>query len=145
MSDSTGESAQPTIEDARNLARQLRGVIDETQSDIGRIPIFVRPMAKRGFAKRTGKSFAEWQRFADDLFARLIDRERARTVRPDTVNQLRKLEHNYRTAPERAARFMKDAAMASMVKERSSAREHAVRELIDALHALGIASIAGIE
>jgi hypothetical protein len=136
MTDATDESA---LANALILARRLREIIGETQSDMGRMPIFVRPMAKRGFAKRTGRSFAEWDAFAGDLCARLqAGAERARTVHADSIRQLERLLDNYRTAPERAGRFMRDDDALRIVTERSRERERVVADTIQALRELGI-------
>lgn len=120
-------------------ARRLAEILSETQADIGRMPIFVRPMAKRGYSKRTGMSFSEWERFSRDLLQRLLGgRPRARTVRADTIQYLEKLSENYRTAPQRAAKFMRDPATLATIRERTEARRRSVQELVAALRALGV-------
>ncbi len=127
---SDNQDSQTAANDVVALVRGVRDVISETQSDYGQMPVFVRPMAKRGFVKRTGKSCPEWETYADDLAARVAGSAGAT---PEDVAQLKLLEDNYRTAPERAARFMRDPAALAGVKVHSEEREKAVRALIEAL------------
>jgi hypothetical protein len=135
-------SDRSELERARALARRLREIVAETRADIERMPIFVRPMAKRGFAKRTGRSFDDWDTFARDLSARLQaepeHEPEPEPIRADITAQLERLLDNYRTAPERAGKFIRDPATMATVRERSLERETVVRDLIAALAELAV-------
>lgn len=129
----------PNLNAAATGARHLIEILKDTRADIDRMPIFVRPMARRGYQKRTGMSFAEWERFADDLQRRLGgDRHRAKTIRSDTVHYLERLIENYRTAPQRAAKFMRDPAVLDVIRKRTEDRRQSIEALIAALRALGV-------
>lgn len=133
------DTADTNLRAAVTGAQRLIEILAETQADINRMPVFVRPMAKRGYRKRTGMSFAEWERFARDLERRLsAGLPRAKTVRPDSIHFLQQLIENYRTAPQRAAKFMRDPATLQTIRERTQTRLRSVEELVTALRALGI-------
>jgi len=131
MPDQTNDNV--THNHALALAHRLREIVAETKADIDRMPIFVRPMAKRGFAKRTGYSFDDWERLARELITRLQSDSTGYEL---TISRLGALLDNYRTAPERAGKMMRGAALQTL-RERSKARENVVGRLIDALQALG--------
>lgn len=105
----------------------LLRVIDATIADFSSMPFFVRPMVKAGMRKRTGRSVDEWrvlaQRIATTSASALL------AAHPDLVASLDRLADHYRTAPERAARAMKGAAL-ERITETSRERERVVRELI---------------
>lgn len=114
-----------------DAARQLREVLDDTESDFASMPFFVRPMVKRGFVKRTGRSLEQWRAVAASLGG-AADAAAARGRHPDLIDGLARLADNYRTAPERAGKAMKGPAL-ERVKVASTRREQAVRAVIDIL------------
>jgi hypothetical protein len=122
------------------LVSELGDAIAESQRDLDNMPVFVRPMVRRGFGKRTGLSFKEWDR----LMARLLDvahrsqgsRKDFLAVRPDLESLLERLAESYRTAPDRAARFMRNHDTLERVRQTSAARERAARALLDHVRAL---------
>lgn len=129
----------PNLIAAAGGARRLIEILKDTKDDIDQMPIFVRPMAKRGYQKRTGMSLGQWERFAEDLQRRLNgDRYRAKTIRPDTISFLERLIDNYKTAPQRAARFMRDPALMDVIRQRTAERQRSIEGLISALRALGV-------
>lgn len=136
------ETLRATRENAERLLRGLRDAAAQTRMDRDRMPFFVRPMAKRGFARRTGRSTEEWEELATDLIGRVqaaraeITRATFLAVEPRLEERLQSLIEHYRTAPERAAAFMRDESAMAVVKERSRARETAVRELLELLRRL---------
>ncbi len=46
------------------LARQLQQVLAETEFELNKLPVVVRPLARRGFRGKAGKSLQEWQHTA---------------------------------------------------------------------------------
>ena len=97
--------------------------IDDAERELKDMPFFVRPMVKRGFAQRTGKSYDEWR-------AAL-----ASEPGPALVADLEKLADNFATAPERARKGPagQSAQAMQLIEQRSAARADAVRALIAAL------------
>lgn len=127
-----GASVQPsTPQNARTLAVAVRSAIEDAEDDLGKMPFFVRPMARSGFSRRTGMSFDDWKKnlgpiMKDDTPASI----RSRWPQVDSV--LAKLVDNFRTAPERAKRGMGDnPELMKMVVERSQARAAAAQAMLD--------------
>lgn len=120
--------------DARGLTRQVSRAIEDSERELGSMPFFVRPMVKRGFAKRTGRDFAGWKQLAralaEDAAAGRTP-EQIRAQHPGLGADLERLAEHFRTAPERAARGMGgNQAALDAVRERSGEREAAVRALL---------------
>jgi hypothetical protein len=109
------------------LARQLRQIIDETEADLSRMPFFVRPMARRSFATRTGWSFEEWRRAAERVASEAGD---VRGKIPELRKALDRLADNYKTAPERAIKGMGSESALAFVRDSARQREAVVRGVI---------------
>ena len=114
--------------------KRLLAVITDTAADYSSMPFFVRPMVKAGLRKRTGRSLDQWTAVARELAGAATSDDRNRVVKRHAglVADLGRLAEHYRTAPERAGRAMKGAALAR-VTEQAQQRERIVRELIDDL------------
>ncbi|HET9626458.1 MAG TPA: hypothetical protein VFP84_34085 [Kofleriaceae bacterium] len=84
--------------DREALVRAVRTALEQTHAEYALMPFFVRPMVRRGFAKRTGHDLAGWQRMLDAV------------ARGEPTAELRaaldRLAAHYDTAPERAKRGM---------------------------------------
>lgn len=57
------------IVDISELARRFQRAILETEAEFNKLPLFVRPMARRGFKGKSGKSLQDWQCLAVTLTA----------------------------------------------------------------------------
>lgn len=129
--------SESTLTEAAALTRELGREVAEARGDLGRMPFFVRPMVKRGFRKRTGKTMQEWESLCAAVAGELEAGDAAAVKRRRLVPDLERLRENFRTAPERAERGMgSDAAAMAAVRERSSRREKLAGDLIAALSAL---------
>lgn len=106
------------MSDLAKLTADVRKILDETEAEYAQMPFFIRPMVKRGFAKRTGHDFAAWRRVLSTGGATL------RTA-------LLALAEHYRGAPERARKGM--GAQLEIIESRSRARAEAVTALANAL------------
>jgi hypothetical protein len=92
------------------------------------MPFFVRPMVRRGFAKRSGHDFAGWR-------VLLGDARRGQRTR-ELADGLSALAEHYRGAPERARRGMgATQAQLAVVEQRSRERAEAALALQSALRA----------
>jgi hypothetical protein len=122
--------------DVCEQARRLRDIVDQTGAEFGQMPFFVRPMIRRGFAKRTGMDLAAWATVAAELATAPSEESLRQLVRqrPGLLSALQALAEHYRTAPERAARAMSGAGLEG-VRQRSAERERQVRALAAALQA----------
>jgi hypothetical protein len=115
------------------LIAALRNALEDTERDFSSIPFFVRPMVRRGFASRTGRSLDEWLSLASALATQVkADASPARVSegQPRLREGLEQLAENYRTAPERAAKGMGALAGTQRIQESSRRREDAVRALL---------------
>ena len=130
-----------SLADTAALAEQLVEVISSTEEEFTRMPIFVRPLLRRGINKRTGRTIDDWKKLAKELHRELLcapdvgDAALALRDHPNLITGLERLADNYRTAPQRAARAMKGAALEA-VTEAATRREAVVRSLVTALAGL---------
>lgn len=122
----------------------LQAAIAESEQELGRLPIFVRPMARQGFKGKAGLSLADWARTAAGLNARL---QQVIDGNPDTVAVLRqelprlgellsRLEVYYREAPGEMARFTKDVAAIREAEEIARRRTGVIHGLVETLEKL---------
>jgi hypothetical protein len=119
------------VSDSKTIAEALRGVrkaLESTVRDYASMPFFVRPMVKRGFTRRTGRSIEDWQEHIAWAIVAVESGDDISHLGPE----LAKLADNYRTAPERAKRGMRGAALETM-KKRSLERADLVQAAIDTL------------
>ena len=123
------------MSDAAKALRDVRNVLESTVRDYSSMPFFVRPMVKRGFAKRTGRTLEGW---LERIGAAIASAERGEST-SHLLDDLGRLADNFRTAPERAKRGMKGAALEAMTK-RSMERHQAVSAAIAKLQASSAAS-----
>ncbi len=93
----------------------VRSAIDDTETDWGELPFFVRPMVRRGFSQRTGHDVGAWRGLLADV---------ARGGAPRGLPAaLELLIENWRGAPERAKKGMGgSAAQVAMIEERVAPR-----------------------
>ena len=82
--------------DLPTLTSEVRKILAETEAEYAQMPFFIRPMIKRGFAKRTGLDFNGWR----------IRLESVKSPDPALRKALLALANHYRGAPERAKKGM---------------------------------------
>jgi hypothetical protein len=114
-----------TDADPAALIAEVRRALDDAERELADMPFFVRPLIRRGFASRTGRSYDDWRKALDRVTAL------GRAAR-DLVPDLEKLAENFRTAPVRAARGPAGSSPEAMreIEARSAARQGAVRALL---------------
>lgn len=106
------------------------------QADTKKIPFFVRPMAIKGFERRTGLSLDAWQALARDAAQGLASDGGGALGRwPGLDGQLNILAEHFRGAPERAGKMMRGAAL-ERLREVSAQREASVRTALAAVREL---------
>ncbi|NPV57240.1 MAG: SDR family NAD(P)-dependent oxidoreductase [Anaerolineae bacterium] len=107
-----------------DLLRQLATVLDETETELAKLPVFVRPLAKQGFRGKAGLSLGDWKR----LTASLI--ERPELPPPAEMHELlERLADYYRETPTETARFSKDAALLATVRQVADQRVRLIADL----------------
>ncbi|HWO25464.1 MAG TPA: hypothetical protein VNO30_42285 [Kofleriaceae bacterium] len=109
-----------------DLFAAIDTALAETEAEYAQMPFFVRPLVRRGFAKRTGRDFAAWR-------ALLADARRGQRTR-ELAAALAALAEHYRGAPERAKRGMgATPEQLAIIEQRSRARADAAVTLAAAL------------
>lgn len=118
--------AAMTDADRGSLVRAVQTALEHTHAEYALMPFFVRPLVRRGFAKRTGHDLDAW--------LRLLAAAARGDVAPGLVAALDRLATHYDTAPDRARRGM--GARPDELREverRSRDRAAAVRALARSL------------
>lgn len=129
--------------EAQALAERLADVLAQTEAETARLPLFVRPMARRGLRKKTGRTIEEWRRDLSDLLGHLeragADEGAPAGLRPEWPKRreaLARLALYYREVPAEFARFTRDGEAVRQVAEISAGREAAVTGLVAAMDRL---------
>jgi hypothetical protein len=116
-------------------------MIAETEATIGRLPVFVRPLARSGFRRKAGQSVEAWACTAEELRARLERTEAGdggalgelRAGLPRLAGLLERLAVYFQEEPAEAARFTRDEAFLRQAAEVAAARVAAIGDLQAAL------------
>ncbi|HHV78785.1 MAG TPA: SDR family oxidoreductase [Firmicutes bacterium] len=130
-----------TLRRAVDLGRRFQEVIQFTEADFNRLPIFLRPIAKAQFKAATGMSISAWARLAADLLARLQKIEASdqlalnqfRSEYPELKRLISRLVEYCRRVPEEAARFTKDPDALREVSRVALEREEILKAFIAVL------------
>lgn len=135
VQESTAPASGPQVPgEALDLSRRLQEIIAQTEVEFGRLPAFVRPLARGGFKGKAGQSLQDWTRTAAALAAQLEQG----VLLPDAARPrslLDKLVTYYEGVPAETARFTKDAETLRAVEETSRERIAVIRALTAALAA----------
>ncbi len=132
VADSTDTASAPRGQDELlRLCGRLKAILDETEADFAKLPIFVRPLARSGFKSKAGQSLQDWQRTATQLLEQaeqgeLADRARHRSL-------LEQLIRYIEGVPAETARFTKDQAFLQQVQERTNQYAAEMRALMEHL------------
>ena len=105
------------------LYQELSAILNETEIEIGKLPVFVRPIAKNGFKIKSGMSLSDWQRLVSDLASGVIP------IPNQMGEKLAALAVYYREVPMETARFTKDEETLQMVAETAQLREEVIHKL----------------
>jgi NAD(P)-dependent dehydrogenase (short-subunit alcohol dehydrogenase family) len=114
---------------------QVRLVLQETEAEFNRFPVFVRPLARNGFKNKAGLTPANWQRALDELERRLAPDRPGLSAQEVSAwqAQFEKLARYYRAAPADAAKITRDqdflAEAGRLAQERTAIVETASKEL----------------
>ncbi len=133
-----------TLREAQRLTARLQAILDQTVTELERIPIFVRPLAKRGFRRKTGQDPEYWSRLLVDLQGHLrrADRvlisgqDRGQREHAVLIQGFLALRLYYAEAPDEFARFSRDEEAYSYVVEQSEERVAVIDALSELLERL---------
>lgn len=88
----------------KQLLNRISMILEETEAEFTKLPVFARPLAKQGFKKKAGMSLSDWK----ELIANL---ELSTSSLAININErFDKLANYYREVPKEMARFTKDEA-----------------------------------
>ena len=123
------------------LARQLQQMLEETETELNKLPVVVRPLARRGFKGKAGKSLQEWQHTAGLLVEWLGRADAGLVIKrefPGLKQSLGMLGNYYRETPAELARFTKDRKVLETAQRLSDERLCLLDDLTEMLQAVTI-------
>lgn len=118
----TAESIGDDDTNSEDIIDKLNKAIKDTEVELNKIPMMIRPLAKRGFEKNSGQSIAEWLK----TVAVLKDHK----YTTDSLEHLKKLANYYSDAPAQAKKFTKDPAVLKELENKMKERFGIVIEVI---------------
>jgi NAD(P)-dependent dehydrogenase (short-subunit alcohol dehydrogenase family) len=139
-----GPTRADHIAQALALAQQLQAHLVQTDAEFDKLPVFARPLARGGFKSKTGQRLPDFQRAISTLVGHL-QRMQATYATGDAefmVDQprlavwLERLVGYYEAVPAETARFTRDAATLSLVRQQTADRVFTIRQLLSHLTAL---------
>ncbi len=83
-------------------------MLNETEAELNQLPVFVRPIAKRGFKQKTSNNLSDWQ----NLLVRI---KNGNPIPGDFRTQLENLKNYYKDVPAETSRFTRDKAVLDQV------------------------------
>ena len=114
----------------------------ETEEELKRLPVFVRPLARSGIKSKSGMSLQDWRRAAESLKQQLEQARGAGQIHalPAAYRQMEayldRLADYYRQVPAETLRFTKDADVIAQVQQVSQSRVALIQSLKSAVRAL---------
>jgi NAD(P)-dependent dehydrogenase (short-subunit alcohol dehydrogenase family) len=126
-----------SFEKAAQAGLQLEKVITETEEEFGKMPVFIRPLARSGFKNKSGQSIQEWIRTIHGLSELLILAAKGDPSSTGSLNtnsaqwlsQLTHLEDYYRGVPAETARFTKDTEFLKEIEKKTAERIETIQEI----------------
>lgn len=133
------------LRDAQRVTARLQAIVDQTSVELSRLPVFARPLAKRGFRRKTGQDPDYWSRALVDLQGHLRQsdrvlisgRERRKPGHPNLLEGLQALRLYYSEAPGESRRFSRDEDAHRYLVEQSEERLAVIDSLVELLEKLG--------
>jgi NAD(P)-dependent dehydrogenase (short-subunit alcohol dehydrogenase family) len=129
-----------SLQHAFELGQQVEAMLQETAEEFGRLPVFVRPLARQGFKQKSGKRLEDWSKSIVELINQVRDAGFSPEGRkllvariPGWVNALNRLATYYRGVPEATATMTRDQEFLEQVREITEARLQTISELIHIL------------
>lgn len=121
-------------------SRELKAILEQTEAEFTRLPLFVRPLARGGFKSKAGQSLADWTRLADQFLQMLSKAAPGEVIGPQWKTAaaqiaagLPRLADYYRGVPAETARFTRDRAMLEEVARLTGERIGKINALAEAL------------
>lgn len=126
------------LERAVALSEDLQSALRQTQQEMNRLPVLIRPMASSGFKNKSGQSIQDWIKTAKALTVSLktsdgTAADRLKEQFPNLVESLGRLQKFYHDAPADNARNIKDAETREDMSRQMAEREGILHYLIATL------------
>lgn len=113
----------------------LQEVLRLTESEFGRLPFFVRPMARSGFQRKAGLGLKAFQDLLDRFQVQLSRRESAAQETAERLAMLLPgLCTYYREVPQETARFIRNPEDLAKIADAAREREKAGQKLLSLLN-----------
>jgi len=114
--------------DLMDLLVQLAAILKEIDEEFNQLPIFVRPLARKGFAGKAGASTLDWQRVIGQAaeqgqIGNLI-------AGKNSMEMLQKLEKYIREVPQETARFTSDEKVLGEIRQITQQRLAVMHEIM---------------
>ena len=131
-----------SLNSAAGLSARFIEMLVETEEELKRLPVFVRPLARSGIKSKSGMSLQDWRRAAESLKQQLEQARGAGQIHalPAAYRQMEayldRLADYYRQVPAETLRFTKDADVIAQVQQVSQSRVALIQSLKSAVRAL---------
>lgn len=126
-------TGQQGAADVPRLSRAVIEIIAETAAEFEKLPIFVRPMARAGFKKKSGASLDDWRRSLERLSEQAETGALPASTAASFARRLESLVDYYQGVPAETGRFTRDQALLAEISALCSRRIAAIRQLAAAL------------
>jgi len=89
-------------QNTEELLKSISLILEETETEFTKLPVFARPLARQGFKKKAGMSLSDWK----ELIANL--KISSSSLALDIFERFGNLANYYKEVPREMARFVKD-------------------------------------
>jgi len=108
-------------ENQQKLIKRILTILEDTEKEFGKLPAFVRPLAKKGFKNKSGMSITDW-------LASFKNFQSAQAKFPTKLkNGLDGLIRYYQEVPQEMARFTRDKAVLQEIVNLSEERVRTIK------------------
>lgn len=134
-----GAPAAVSLPQVLALIQRLQAILDETGAEFDKLPVFARPLAKRGFKSKSGRSLQVWAQTLTALHDRVKagDSARLQAELPGLQEALERLAVYYHEVPQETARFTRDAEVLQEIGRIAAEREGVIHDLVNTVATLG--------
>ena len=117
---------------------QLVQILNETDAEFNKLPVFARPLARSGFKSKSGRSIQDWRRELETSRSNLAAIPESQ-IPPDAgllPDRLTRLVVYYRGVTAETARFTRDKAVLRQIEETCQQRIAVIYELVEMLRSM---------
>jgi meso-butanediol dehydrogenase / (S,S)-butanediol dehydrogenase / diacetyl reductase len=132
----TPKTPRDSLQRAFELAQQIEVMINETEEEFARLPVFAKPLARQSFKQKTGKNLPDWHRSVNELIHQVRNagyspegRKLLLSRLPAWKKAINQLAAYYRGVPAATAIMTRDQEFLQHVREITNQRIHIIYEL----------------